>query len=209
MRRLGRDGTWRVLRCGKWKRPAEVAGALALCCVVGPRPGFASDLDTIGITELRAIRPDLTGSGVSVAQIEATAYNNPNDPNGTAPYDPQYDADNFEVNPADEFSGTSNPVITYVNKAGTATTTFNAAQDSSHGDIVASHFYATTTGAAPGVTAVVNYNVNYFFDNVIQNLQPIQMPLAPSGAAGEDRESEFCVRQSKRKRYDGDQSIVR
>ena len=125
------------------------------------------------------------------------------------PYDPQYDPDNFEVNPAVEFSGSSNPVITYVNKSGTVTTTFNPALDSSHGNIVASHFFATTAGAAPGVTAVVNYNVNYFFDNVIQGPQPIQPPLAPSGSAREDRQSEFCFRRSQRQRHRRDQPTLR
>ena len=154
---------------------AVVCLGLALSAASAAR---GSDLDTVGITALRAVRPDLVGTGVSVAQVEATTYNNPNDPMGTMPYDPQFDADNFEVNP----SINPNTAITYVNKFGTATTTFTQVQESGHADLVATNLFGTTTGAAPGVT-VVSYNVNTFVDNVIFAPSAIQLPLAPAGAA--------------------------
>jgi hypothetical protein len=154
---------------------AATAFMLALCV---QHAAQASDLDTLGITQLRAIRPDLVGTGVSVAQVEATTYNNPNDPNNTMPYDPQYDSDNFETNPS---VNPSTP-ITYVNKLGTATTTFTTSQESGHADLVGDNLFGTSTGTAPGISALVSYNVNYFFDTVIQTPTAIQIPLAPVNA---------------------------
>jgi hypothetical protein len=165
----------------KKSRLTRVGAAVVVGAIAGSGPLIVrgSDLDTVGITALRAVRPDLVGTGVSVAQIEATTYNNPSDPNNTMPYDPQYDADNFETSP------TINPStpITYVNKLGTVTTTFTSSQESLHADLVAANLFGTTTGAAPGIAALVSYNVNYFVDTVIETPAPIQMPLAPSGAA--------------------------
>ncbi len=154
---------------------AAVMGAFGLAASAAR----ASDLDTIGITELRSVRPDLTGAGVTVDQAEATTYSNPNDPNGTMPYDPQYDANNFEFNPA------VNPNVTptYVGKLGTTpTTSFNSAFESSHADMVATNLFGTTAGAAPGVAANVTYNANYFYNNVVVPDSTIQTPLAPAGA---------------------------
>jgi hypothetical protein len=153
---------------GAWALATSIAGATAL--------------DDIGVNQLRAIDPTLTGTGVSVAQVEATNYSNPNDPTGTAPYDPQYDANNFEIDPA-IFTASPMPVITYVGKQGTSpTTVYDPSLRSAHATTVATNFVGTTTGAAPGVPAVVNYNANFFFNNVIATNANIQTPLAAANA---------------------------
>jgi hypothetical protein len=160
-------------------RKRSLQAAVVGISLVGVAPGWGSDLDTIGITELRSIRPDLTGMGVTVAQIEATTYDNPNDPNGTMPYDPQYDQNNFEFNS----TVNANVMPTYVGKVGTTpTTVFDPTDESSHADMVATNLFGTTTGAAPGVVANVTYNANYFFSNVVEPDATIQTPLAPAGA---------------------------
>jgi hypothetical protein len=154
------------------------AGAWALAASIAA----ATPLDDIGVNQLRAVDPTLTGTGVSVAQVEATTYSNPNDPTGMAPYDPQYDANNFEIDPA-IFTASPMPVITYVGKQGTSpTTVYDPTLRSAHATTVATNFVGTTTGAAPGVPAVVNYNANYFVNNVIATNANIQSPLAPANA---------------------------
>ena len=139
----------------------------------------ADDLATIGITQLRSVRPDLTGAGVSVGQAEATDYNNPNDPNGTMPYDPQFDFNDFEYNPA----ASTSVIPTYVGKQGTTpTTTYTSSLNSGHASQVATNYFGTFPGAAPGVAADVEYNANYWYMNVVATGAPIQAPLAPVGA---------------------------
>ncbi|MGN6369463.1 MAG: S8 family serine peptidase [Phycisphaerae bacterium] len=144
-----------------------------------PSTAQATDLDAIGVAQLRAARPELTGAGVSVGQAEASTYYNPNDPNGTAPYDPQYDQNNYEYDPA--VNSTVTP--TYVGKVGASpTTTYTSGLNSSHATQVASNYFATYLGAAPGVSADVEYNANYWFNNVVVANAPLQTPLAPAGA---------------------------
>ena len=139
----------------------------------------ADDLATIGVTQLRSVRPDLTGTGVSVGQAEASSYFNPNDPNGTAPYDPQYDQNNFEYDPS------LNPSVTptYVGKQGTTpTTSYTSTLNSGHATQVAGNYIGSGNGAAPGVAANVEYNANYWYMNVVSTGADIQAPLAPAGA---------------------------
>ncbi|HUO06926.1 MAG TPA: S8 family serine peptidase [Phycisphaerae bacterium] len=160
-----------MLLCAVSKRSLQAA--VVGVSFLGVATGWGSDLETIGITELRSIRPDLTGAGVTVGQIEATTYNGP------ANYDPQYDLNDFEYNP----SVNPNVMPTYVGKQGTtATTVFNSAYESGHADLVATNLFGTTAGAAPGVAANVAYNANYFFSNVVVPDSAMQLPLAPSGA---------------------------
>lgn len=137
----------------------------------------AAALDEIGITELRSLDPSLTGAGIGVAQAEATTYS---DPTNSGTYDPQYDANNFEIDPTPTGINTSVP-ITYIGKAGTTpTTAYDSTLESTHATEVASHLFGPSTGAAPGITAVDNYNANYFFNNVIATNSAIQTPLAPT-----------------------------
>ena len=130
-----------------------------------------SSSDPIGLAALRAIDPTLTGSGVAVAQPEATTFTDPTGPNPT-------DNNDFEVKP-----GTVNQpgsLFTYINSAGTVSTTFpdGTGSESGHADTVGEYFYgrnntASPEGVAPGVSHVYNINANYFIDMVIGKNQPI------------------------------------
>jgi autotransporter-associated beta strand protein len=148
----------------------------AILFVAVSQAASANLLEDIGVTQLRSVDGTLTGIGTSVATVEATTYS---DPNNNPGYDPQYDADNYQFNPV----VVNGPGITYRGKVTTApTTVFNPTLYSEHATFVANYLANQTDGAAPGITAIVNYNVNYFFNNVILPNNALQTPLTPGGA---------------------------
>src|SRR6185437_2028248 len=120
-----------------------------------------ADIDTIGGTLLRRVSPGLTGSGVTVGQVEA--------PIGAGTPPP------FEVNPS--AAGVDQPtnLFTWISGSGTANTFTNTVgTESGHADAVAANFYGNTTnGIAPGVAHVDNYEANFFSDNYITLPQAI------------------------------------
>lgn len=118
---------------------------LALCPAV-----CATPLDDLGFTALRALHPELTGAGQTVAQPEA--------PSGTA----------YQVNPA--AVGQSAALFKYYDTThayGTAGAAFDPTQESGHADAVGDHLYGATGGGAPGVQAVLNFDANYFFNDIV------------------------------------------
>src|SRR5437588_12440368 len=91
----------------------------------------AADLDTIGATLLRQGAPSLMGTGVRVAQTEATS-------NGS----------DFEVNPG--VVGLAVSSFTWISSAGSAAIFPNAVgTESGHADAVAQDFYGSARGVAP------------------------------------------------------------
>ncbi|MDB5173367.1 MAG: hypothetical protein JWN51_2140 [Phycisphaerales bacterium] len=135
------------------------AGIAALSVLPIPTPARAAPLDAIGVTQLRARDATLTGTGVSVAQVEASL---------------QGSITAFEVNPA--FVVQPVGLFTYIGATGaTVVGTFPNAVgvDSSHADTVAGNFYGTVGGVAPGVQHVYNYDANYFYNTLIVGNQPI------------------------------------
>jgi hypothetical protein len=149
-------------------------GAMAAALLLAACALAHADPTQIGVTQLWNLDPTLTGTGVSVGQAEATTYT------GTdGPYDPTFDADNYQVNP----SVNSAVPITYRGKVTTATTTtFTPALESSHADAVANNFFGSSQGVAPGVAAVVNFNANYLFNEILDRNAPLTNPLAPPSA---------------------------
>lgn len=112
----------------------------------------AGPLDTVGVTLLRQVDPTLTGSGVRVAQAEASLST------ATPP--------TFEVNPAS--IGQLESLFNYSSSSGTATTFPNSVgQESGHADGVANNFYGASAGVAPSVAHVDNYDADYFYQNFI------------------------------------------
>jgi hypothetical protein len=110
----------------------------------------ASDLDTLGVTALRAIDPTLIGAGIYVNQSEAS----------------ESGKTQFEVNPI--VVGQPTNRFTWIGTNGTATTFPNAVgTESSHADGVASHFYHIYDGPSPGVAHVDNYLADTFYENII------------------------------------------
>jgi hypothetical protein len=111
----------------------------------------ASDLDTIGLTTLRAVDPTLDGAGIYVVQAEAS-----------------FSATNeqFEVNPI--AVGQPTNLFTWISDAGTATTFPNAVgTESGHADGVAVNFFHVSVGASPGVSHVDNWLADTFYFTVI------------------------------------------
>jgi hypothetical protein len=111
---------------------------------------WAGNLDTIGVTLLRASDPTLTGAGVVVAQAEAQLTAN----------------NDWEVNPQYETQPTN--LFTWINTNGSAATFPNSLGiESAHADLVGSYFYSSYQGAAPGVAHVDNYEADYYYQFVI------------------------------------------
>lgn len=112
----------------------------------------AGSLDTVGVTLLRQVDPTLTGSGVRVAQAEASFSQTP----------PPI----FEVNP---FAiGQLESLLTYYSASGTATNFPNSVgEGSGHATDVANNFYGAVAGVAPSVAHVDNYDADYFYQNFI------------------------------------------
>ena len=112
----------------------------------------AQNLDQIGVTLLRTQTTNLDGSGIRVAQPEASAPA-------------------FEVNPASVGQPTNR--FTYASAAGTATNYPNSVgSESGHADGVGANFYGMTgSGVATNVARVDNFDANYFVNTyVVSNL---------------------------------------
>jgi hypothetical protein len=128
----------------------------------GARPAHAAVLDDIGVTAVRELNPGLTGTGVTVVQAEASTV----DGQGN-------DLNNFAVNPDNVPTAVA---ITYFNSEGYPGATGSSfaqlvalglGSESVHADEVARAFYGTTSGVVPTLAGVLNYNANYFVNNVI------------------------------------------
>ena len=116
--------------------------------------------DVIGLTQLRAFDPSLTGTGVFVAQPEAAA-------DASSP-------PRFEVNPSVVNQPAS--LFTYISANGTVDgipPTNTAGSESGHANGVASQFYGMNgSGVALGVAHVDNYNANYFINSIFILISP-------------------------------------
>lgn len=133
----------------------------------------ATTLDDIGVTQLRSVNPALTGSGVIVAQPEATSIVS------------NVDQDNFEVNPGSVGQPASK--FTYINSTGaTAVGMYPNAVGtaSSHANSVGSNFFGATTGVAPDVSQIFSYNANRFLNSVILSGTPITAQVVNQSFVG-------------------------
>lgn len=117
----------------------------------------ASDFETIGAAWLRQVDPTLNGTGVPVAQAEAGAPS-------------------WEVNPAAVSQPAS--LFSYSCSNGTVNVFPNSfGSESSHADAVASFFYGAFSGVSPGVAQVMNYEANYFINQVIASRQSVPVRI--------------------------------
>jgi hypothetical protein len=124
----------------------------------GPFAGTAADLDTIGVTLLWQVDPFLRGDGVPVALAEAASTNGGTD---------------FEVNPVVVNQPPS--LFTYFSAAGTASTfPNNVGTESTHANRVAGNFFGATSGVAPHVSHVDNYEAERFANYYIVPNRAIQ-----------------------------------
>ncbi|MGC1479834.1 MAG: hypothetical protein WA771_04985 [Chthoniobacterales bacterium] len=125
-----------------------IAGLLVLAI---SSPLFSAPLDDIGVTELRAEHPELTGAGVTVGLAEA-----------------QTGSGAYQVDPAT--TGHPEADFDYFDASGTYATggrDYSSALSAGHADSVANAYFDTATGAAPGVTKIENFEASYFFNDVV------------------------------------------
>jgi hypothetical protein len=128
-----------------------------ILCLLAPLSLCAGDLDTIGVTLLRQFDPALQGAGVKVAQVEAPAD--------------QSSPPIFEVVP--DSVGQPVGLFTFLSGLGSASTYTNTVGiGSGHAINVGNNFYGLTNGAAPQVSHVDNYEVEFFFTNIIGAASP-------------------------------------
>lgn len=158
------------------KRYRRYCGLAAVLLGVGGigHVGYSFTTSQVGLDALWSYDPTLKGNGITVVQAEATDYFNPNDPDGTMPYDPQFDHNDFEVNSVGDTNIPSTVPITYINAQGQSQAGFpnSVGFESAHADSVADVLFGNL-GAAPGLAAVLNYNANYFLLNNVANNIPV------------------------------------
>jgi hypothetical protein len=122
-------------------------------CLLLPALSEAADLDWIGVMFLRSLDPTLTGSNISVAQPEASVSE-------TLPL--------WEVNPA--LVGQPTALFAWISSSGSASSFPNAVGgESFHANNVGLEFYAPTSGVAPGVIHVDNYEAGFFVNSRVKN----------------------------------------
>ncbi len=114
---------------------------------------FASNLDTIGLTLLRATTTNLDGAGIYVSQVEGQITNNP---------------PTWEVNP--DTVGMPAVNFTYNASGGTSTNYTNSlGAESGHADNVGIVMYGSTNGVSTNVAHINNYEALYFAYTVVPN----------------------------------------
>ncbi len=134
-------------------------------------PDYAAVADDIGLTELRTLYPTLTGSGVRVGQVEASASNS------TLPGANDFEVDPNQIgHPADNSDG----FLTFISGSA-STTVYNdgtVGTFSQHATTQASFFYGDAlfdgapTGVAPDVAHVDSYFANSFTIDLMEHPFP-------------------------------------
>ncbi|MGA3171004.1 MAG: S8 family serine peptidase [Chthoniobacteraceae bacterium] len=132
----------------------SLLAALAFAAIAGSARAQDAQYD-LGIPELRALNPSLTGSGITVIQAEAQATDN----------------NDWEVDP----SSTGQPLSKFVYISGSGTSTDfpnDLGISSGHAGFVGDNFYGDTNTADPegvayGVSQIYNYEADYFVNDII------------------------------------------
>lgn len=129
--------------------------SLSYLCLILAAQLQASNLDDIGLTTLRARDASLDGSGVTVAQVEASYSGGWQ----TDPDDVGLDSSIFSyfTTDTDDSDDTNSEY-----PDGMA---FSTSLESSHANNVGSHFFGSSSGVAPGVTAIQVFSASYFYDD--------------------------------------------
>lgn len=133
--------------------PEKIAALVLSVAVVSGGSAFAQNLDQIGVTLLRVMTTNVDGSGIRVAQPEASGPGL-----------------NFEVNP--NIVGQPTNLFTYYSSLGSAIGFTNSVgTPSDHADAVGGFFYGLPGGVATNVAHVDNFDADYFVNNyVVSNL---------------------------------------
>jgi hypothetical protein len=145
-----------------------IAQALVASLMFARAASYASDLDSIGLTLLRASTTNLDGSGVKVVQAEVPISSSSPPP--------------FEINPGtvgrpvSDFTYFTGPP-TSVLPGSSSTYPNSLGSDSGHAGVVGGLFYGLPSGVSTNVAHVDNYEANYFFLTVVPGMLAINAPL--------------------------------
>jgi len=145
-------------------RCASAALALAAAFATTHAVQANTTFDQIGLTQLQSIAPNINGTGVNVAQVEASVSSTTQNA--------------FEPNPANL---STNAQFTFIDSSGIASGSYNSADASWHAEYVASLFYGGAgAGVAPDVSHVYVYAESYYYNTLYAGTAPIN---SSSGAA--------------------------
>ena len=148
-----------------WTIGCAILAATGMLAATGSTTYGTSIMDEVGVTQMQQMAPNLNGSGVTVAQVEASVSSTTQNA--------------FEPNPADVGMAASN--VTFFDTAGVATGSYNSAYGSWHANTVASLFYGSGgAGVAPGVSHVDVYANGDYYNQVYDYYQVLH-----DGTAGQ------------------------
>lgn len=113
---------------------------------------YANERDTIGHSDLIARVPGLDGSGLRVAQVEASE---------------SLTVERYQASPA--AASQNSAKFSFFDTASRYPTSgvFDANKQSGHSDRVANNFYDTNTGLATDMSEILVFNANNFFNEII------------------------------------------
>ena len=145
-------------------RCASAALALAAAFATTHAVQANTTFDQIGLTQLQSIAPNINGTGVNVAQVEASVSSTTQNA--------------FEPNPANLSTSAQ---FTFIDSSGNASGSYKSADASWHAEYVASLFYGGAgAGVAPDVSHVYVYAESYYYNTLYAGTAPIN---SSSGAA--------------------------
>ena len=122
----------------------------------------ATERDTIGHTDLIAREPDLDGSGLRVAQIEAPLSNGQYQPN---PASASQNSSKFSYFDSDTPFSLLDRLLGRLPTPGI----YESSKQSGHANSVANNYYDFNTGIATDVDEIFVFEVLTFYNNVISN----------------------------------------
>jgi hypothetical protein len=135
---------------------------------------LASYQDEIGLYDLRARDASLTGSGVSVGQVEAEF------------------GDDWQTDP--ENVGLSSAIFRYYDDLTPYPTgaSYDSSLESEHANTVGGRFFAVPSGSdgrdgvAPSVNAIGVFNANYYYNTLIVQGTDVNLPVINQSFVFED-----------------------
>ncbi len=159
------DGNTSILQ-NHAARCAGAAVALAAALAAANTVQAVTTFDQIGLTQLQSVAPNINGTGVNVAQVEASVSSTT--------------LNAFEPNPANL---STNAHFTFIDSSGNSSGSYNSADASWHAEYVASLFYGGAgAGVAPDVSHVYVYAESDYYNTLYADTAPINSSLgeAPS-----------------------------
>ena len=159
------DGNTSILQ-NHAARCAGAAVALAAALAAANTVQAVTTFDQIGLTQLQSVAPNINGTGVNVAQVEASVSSTT--------------LNAFEPNPANL---STNAQFTFIDSSGNSSGSYNSADASWHAEYVASLFYGGAgAGVAPDVSHVYVYAESDYYNTLYADTAPINSSLgeAPS-----------------------------